>query len=129
MLINYVTLDRLPNLLVLPVSFLENEEDNAFSAVYLLGILAEQMSSGSAYEVLKGKMLVECEVCFRLTGNVSSLLLCSPSWPVEGPLLSWTRLSIGSPFPLTSAGLPPVSACWRVCGAGWDTWVGHLGGR
>lgn len=75
--INYVTSDRLPNLLVSPVSFLENEEDNAFSAVYLMGILAEQMSSCSAYELLKGKMLVECEVCFCLTENVSSLLFRS----------------------------------------------------
>lgn len=86
MLISCVTLDKLHNLFVPGVSFLENEEDDACLAIYLVGILAEQMSSCSAYEVLKGKMLAECKVCFYHI-SVVTLLFCSPSQPMEGPLL------------------------------------------
>lgn len=75
MLISYVTLDKLPNLFVPWVSFLENEDDNACLAVYLMGILAEQMSSCSVYEVLKGKMLAECKVCFCSTKSHHLLVL------------------------------------------------------
>lgn len=86
MLISCVTLDKLYNLFVPGVSFLKNEEHNACMAIYLVGILAEQMNSCSVYEVLKGKMLAECKVYFHHV-NVITLLFCSPSQPMEGPLL------------------------------------------
>lgn len=110
MLISYVTLDKLHNLFVPRVSFLENEEDNAYLAIYLMGILAEQMSSCSVYEVLKGKTLVECKVCFCHI-NVIILPFCTPSQPMDGPLLFLTVLCHRIlPFLSSPAGLLSVSA-------------------
>lgn len=57
-----VALDNLPDLFVPLVSFLENEDDNTSLAIYLEGILAEQMSLCSVYEVLRGEMLAECKI-------------------------------------------------------------------
>lgn len=120
MLISGVTLDKLHNLFVRGVSFLENEEDNASLAIYLVGILAEQMSSCSVYEAPKGKMLAECEVCFHHI-NVVTLSFCSPSQPMEGPLLFLTGPSHRILTFLSSpTGLFPVRTCWRICGAVWD---------
>lgn len=110
MLISYVTLDKLPNLFVPRVSFLENEEDNVCLAVYLMGILAEQMSLCSVYEVLKEKMLIECKVCFHCTNCHHSLVLLLIS--AQGrALLLWTAHPTGfcpcSPAP---AALLPINA-------------------
>lgn len=77
MQISCVTLDKLHNLFVPGVSFLKNEENNACLAIYLMGILAEQRNSCSVYEVLKGKMLAECEISFHHV-NVVTLLFCTP---------------------------------------------------
>lgn len=110
MLISCVTLDKLHNLFVPGVSFLENEEDNACLAIYLVGILAEQMSSCSLYEVLKGKMLVEYKVFFHHI-NVVTLSFCSPSQPMERLQLFLMGSSHRIPTFLSSPeGLLPVRA-------------------
>lgn len=74
-MISYVTLDTLPHLHVPWHPFLKMKKDDACLAVYLMGVLAVQMSSCSVYEVLKGKMLVECEVGFCCTKYHYSLVL------------------------------------------------------
>lgn len=98
MLISSVTLGELPNFFVPRLSCLENEEDNAFLAVYLMGILAEQMSSCSVYEMPEGQTLVECKVCFCLKKNVITCLFGASSQAMGGSLLFWAGSFQGTAF-------------------------------
>lgn len=91
-------------------SILFENEDNASLTVYLVGILAEQISSCSVYEVLRGWMLGEYKIC----------LPCPESHhPCPSPL---SQFMGGTP----PAGCVPslalagflICAWWRICEEG-----------
>lgn len=124
MLINYVTLDRLPNLLVPPVSFSKMKKIMPSWLSFSWGYWQSKWVHVQCMRCSKERCWWNVKFALASLKNVITLLFCSSSWPVEGPLSfeqgRW-QVSLSS---LAPAGLLPVSAWWRIL---WCR-VGHLGG-